>query len=391
MRQRSTGQPASSPARKAAILTSPAPVALTTLLSRDRQMLPKDWRIPAFVLLWLYFLLTTTQAYYPALAWEKFWFVTKIYIPFFFTLVLINTREKLFYLIAFIAGSIALVAVKGGVFALATGFSYRVWGPPQTQFEDNNQFAIAILIAIPMMILCYREFQNRWIRLGIAGAIPLMLISAISSWSRGAFLTMGVLGLMLLWHSKRRILVIPALLVGAMLLVPALPEEWFSRMSTIENYQQDASAMGRIEVWKDGWQHTLAHPLLGAGFEGWLWVTQRDWHSSYVEMFSEHGFVAFAIWLSLILGTLFSLTRLPRTVKGVEGMQWVANYSYMLRAALVCYMVGTAFLGLSYWDLLYHLIFIAVLLKQFVLAELAEKLPQHSAQPVRGKPIGSMS
>jgi hypothetical protein len=36
-------------------------------------------------------------------------------------------------------------------------------------------------------------------------------------------------------------------------------------------------------------------------------------------------------------------------------------------------MVGTAFLGLSYWDLLYHLIFIAVLVKKFALEELAIK------------------
>jgi len=33
--------------------------------------------------------------------------------------------------------------------------------------------------------------------------------------------------------------------------------------------------------------------------------------------------------------------------------------------------VGTAFLGLSYWDLLYHLIFISVLLKKVVMDELA--------------------
>jgi hypothetical protein len=36
-------------------------------------------------------------------------------------------------------------------------------------------------------------------------------------------------------------------------------------------------------------------------------------------------------------------------------------------------MVGTAFLGLSYWDLLYHLIFISVLLKKFAMEELAIK------------------
>ena len=40
-------------------------VAFTTLNTKDRQYIPKDWRIPVFILLWLYFLFTTTQAYFP--------------------------------------------------------------------------------------------------------------------------------------------------------------------------------------------------------------------------------------------------------------------------------------------------------------------------------------
>jgi O-antigen ligase len=144
-------------------------------------------------------------------------------------------------------------------------------------------------------------------------------------------------------------------------------------METMENYTEDASAMGRIEMWKAGWQHTLDHPFTGTGFEGWHKVGTHDWHSSYVEIFSEHGFIAFGLWLSLLLGTLINLTRLPRQTRGVEGMEWVTTYCFMVRASLICYMVGTLFLGLSYWDLLYHLIFIGVLIKKFALEELLEK------------------
>ncbi|OUS15932.1 putative O-glycosylation ligase, exosortase A system-associated [Gammaproteobacteria bacterium 50_400_T64] len=353
-------------------------VVLTTIMSKERQPIPKDWRVPVFITLWFYFLLTTTQAYFPADAWAKLWFVTKIFIPLFFTLILINTREKLYYLIVTIACSIGFVATKGGLFALKSGFAHRVYGPPGTQFYENNAFAIAVLIAIPMMLLWYRETPRQWIRYGIIAAIPLMLASAISSWSRGAFLTMGVLTIVLLWHSKRKILILP-ILIGAIAMAPRfLPEEWFGRMDTLNTYQEDQSAMSRIQAWTDGWNHTLQHPFMGSGFEGWRWVTQRDWHSAYVEMFSEHGFIAFALWLSLILGTLFSLTSLPRKTKNIEGMEWVDNYCYMLRASLIAYMVGTLFLGLSYWDILYHIIFIAVLIKQFALRELAEKTGQQS-------------
>lgn len=348
-------------------------VAFRTLFAQDKQPLPKDWRITVFILLWVYFGITSTQAYIQDEAWRKYLEVTKIYVPFYFTLVLINTRHKLYCLIVTIAASIGIVAVKGGLFAILHGFSARVYGPPNTQFEENNAFAIAMLITIPLLLIWQKEETRSWLKKILLCCIPIVFSAALSSWSRGALLTMSVLTLMLIWNSKRKFLAIPLVFVGAFMVKDYLPQEWFGRMETLETYDQDASAMGRIEAWTDGWNHTLEHPFVGSGFEGWRFVTMRDWHSSYVEMFSEHGFIAFGLWLSLILGTLISLTKLPKQTRGIEGMEWVAHYCFMLRASLICYMVGTAFLGLSYWDLLYHLIFIAVLLKKFALEELAEK------------------
>jgi len=80
----------------------------------------------------------------------------------------------------------------------------------------------------------------------------------------------------------------------------------------------------------------------------------------------------------MIIGTLVSLTRLPRMARGIPGLEWVSNYSYMLRTSLIAYYVGTSFLGLSYWDLLYHLIFISVLVKQFALREIDDYKRENS-------------
>jgi len=81
-----------------------------------------------------------------------------------------------------------------------------------------------------------------------------------------------------------------------------------------------------------------------------------------------------------------SLTRLARAARAARSrgdprLRWIENYSYMLRASLIAYMVGTAFLGLSYWDLLYHLIFIAVLVKKFALEDLEKNRKDAPARP----------
>jgi len=348
-------------------------VLIAYLKTNDKQPIPKDWRVIFFIFLWCYFVFTTFFAFSPMAAQQKLLETTKIFLPFFFTLTLISTREKLYYLIITIAVSIALVATKGGLFSLATGFSYRVYGPPHSLITGNNEFAVATIIIIPLLVLWFRETKHQWIQYGLLVVIPLCVASSISSWSRGGLLALIATGLVLIWNSKRKILIVPIIATSLYFSIPHLPEKWFSRMDTIETFEQDKSAQGRLEVWRDGWNNTLEYPLTGAGFEGWRYVSMRDWHSSYVEMLSEHGFIAFFIWLSMILGSVISLTRLPNKTKEFSELhKWVTNYSHMVRASLIAYMVGTAFLGLAYWDLLYHLIFISVLIKKFAFEELAE-------------------
>jgi putative inorganic carbon (HCO3(-)) transporter len=347
-------------------------VAAASLTTKDRQPIPKDWRIRAFFTLWIYFFFTTLTAKVPYAAWPKLWEVSKIYLPFIFTFWLINTREKLRYLIITIAGSIGLIAVKGGIWAIGSGFSYRVYGPEGTQFYENNAFAMATNMVIPLIILWARTTENRLLKKVLIAAVPICVASSLSSWSRGGLLGLGATMLFLVWNSRRKYLAIPVVAIGIVLALHALPEGWFARMGTMETYQQDASAMGRIEAWRDGIAWAFTHPFTGAGFEGWRYVTMRDWHSAYVEIMAEHGLVAFALWFSLLFGTLIDLTRLPRLTRHLPDMAWVKDYCLMLRASLVAYATGALFLGLSYWDIFYHIVFIAVLVKKFALEELAE-------------------
>lgn len=343
--------------------------------SEERQRIPSDWRVPAFYFLWLYFLFTTSVALVPAYAWPKFIEVSKIYAPLILTVLLITSREKLFWLLCTMAGSIGLLAVKGGIWAIGTGFSNRVWGPPGTQYGGNNEFAIVTLMMIPLLIAVGKEFARRRSRLAPLisyAAVPICFAAAICSWSRGAMLTAAVVLTVILWDSKRKWLLAPVAAVGIVLLIQQLPDEYFGRMHTIETYEEDKSAMGRIEVWTDGWNYAIRHPITGAGFNGWLMVSQRDWHNSYVEMFSEHGFIAFFIWLSLLIGSITSLTRILKLVSKHPEMAWAVDFSKAIRLSLVAYMTGTIFLGLSYWSVMVQLVFCAVLVKKFALEQLQE-------------------
>jgi O-antigen ligase len=86
-----------------------------------------------------------------------------------------------------------------------------------------------------------------------------------------------------------------------------------------------------------------------------------DWHSAYVELLAEHGFVGLAIWGGLVVGTLLSLGFVARSGRRAK-QSWVATYAGMLQASLVAYLAGALSLGIAYWELPFWLIICTVVM-----------------------------
>ncbi len=321
-----------------------------------------DWRLYGLLALWAWFGISSYFSVAPWEAWDKYREVLKILPPFLLALLLIDTREKLYYLLVAIALSILLVALKGGYWAVLSGFQDRVYGPPGSPYGGNNEFAVAVVMAIPLMVLWLRETHDRALRIVLLAGIALAYASVVSSWSRGGMLALAAMTLLLVWHSKKKLLTIPLLLALAALLFSQLPEQWFGRMETVSAYQADESARGRMEAWRVGLDFAARNPVTGGGFNAWPALTLRtasglDWHSAYIEVLAEHGYVGLLLWAGLLAATLLSLSR-----GGKNRPDWQRDYAAMLQASLLAYLVGGATLGIAYWELPYHLVVLAALL-----------------------------
>lgn len=352
--------------------------ARDAVLSRAWPRLFFDWRMAVLLLLWGWFYLSTTQALNPWAAWPKLWEVFKLLPPLVLALWLIDSREKLLALNLTMALAVAVVVLKGGYWVLMTGFQDRVYGPPGSQYGDNNEFAVLTAMSIPLLALWYREATHRGARLALAGLIALGFVAALSSWSRGGLLSLGVVAVLLIWHSRRKWLALPLLAIGVTLMFVNLPEQWFARMAALGAGELDASAQGRLEVWRLGWAQALERPWFGGGFQGWIYLSlptgaPRDWHSAYVEIAAEHGLVGLALWGGLLFGSLLALTGLIHRGRR-QRLPWLENHAAMLRASMAAYAVGSAFLGIAYWQVLYLLIVSAILLRGFADMALPEPL-----------------
>ena len=341
------------------------------VLTQDKQSFPMTIEIFFFLALMSWFTLTTfLRPDFPGLAKDQWIKVTKIYIGIFPALWLINTPQKLKTLVFTIALSFGLLGLKGGIFAFGTAFNYRVWGPPGTFYGGNNEMALALNMMLPLLLLCAHEVSSKKLKYFFYAVFFFSACSVISSWSRGGLLTLVAVICGILYRSKRKWLLVPLIAAGITVALPNLPDDWFARMGTIQNYEEDASAMGRIEAWGYAWRRAVESPLTGGGFETFIGGWKLDVHSAYFEILGEHGFIAFGLWVSLLFGTMLMLSGLRKKALMVEGMEWIKSYAEALQISLGAYAVGAAFLGAAYWEILYQLVGICALIKVFVYREI---------------------
>jgi len=352
-------------------------VAAVTLLSMFFSKEKKTFPWSPITITWLAFIFWSCFVTYwfamnpPGAAWEFDRF-TKIQVMIVCTLLLINTKERLIQLVWVIALSIGFFGIKGGFFAIATGFSYRVKGPPGTFIGGNNELALALLMVIPLFYFLFTISQNKYLKKALILFMFLCFFSVIASYSRGAFLGMAIMSIFLWWGMKRKILI--AGFVGVILFIgiPFLPNQWFDRMNTIETFEEDESALQRLNTW--GMAVNIANDrFLGGGFAPFtrdayqIYADNPDWifdsHSIYFEVLASQGYVGFILFMAMLFLVLWRAQRLKKWCKKDEELRWIATLANMVQVSFIAYMCAGAFLGMAYFDLPYHLMSIVVILE----------------------------
>ena len=346
------------------------------LLSREPKRIP--WS--AITVIWAFFVVwmcvTTVFAFHPqdAIAgWEK---SMKIQITSFMILMLMTTPKRLQAFVWVVALSIAFFGVKGGVFTVVGGGEERVYGPPGSFIEGNNELAMALIAVLPLMRFMQMHAPNKWVSRGLGLAMLLCAFSIIGSHSRGAFLGIGAMGLFLILKSRRRFVMLLALVVLIPVAVSMMPQKYWDRMNTIKTYEQDSSAMGRINAWMFAINLAKDNPATGGGFDTFSpYLFQRyapdptdfhDVHSIYFEVLAEQGIPGFSAFMALLILTYLTAGRTARRASRVEGAAWQADLARMTQVSLIGYGVSGAFLGLAYFDLLYN-IFAMIVLNRWIL------------------------
>lgn len=372
-------------------------IAVVTMFSMLLSHTPKGLPMtPVSVLLLLFVLwmnVTTPFALLPGPSWVQWNKVMKIMLMSFVVMMLIRTRTDIIRLVWVLVGSIGFYGVKGGIFTIRSGGTERVWGPEATFIGDNNALALALIITIPLMFYLQQNSDKRWVRRGLGVAMVLSALAALGSYSRGGLLAIAAMCLFMWIKSGKKVALGALLCLLGPLLLAFMPERWAERMDTINTFQDDISAQGRLNAWQMA--YNLARDrFLGGGFEvsdAGIFARYAPnpqavhaAHSIYFQALGEHGFVGLAIYLALGWATWRTAAAIIRLSRGKPELAWALGLATMCQASMVGFAVGGAFLSLLYFDMPYYLmaalIATRILVEQHVKAQRPVPLRKASKQ-----------
>jgi len=359
------------------------------LISKEPKKLPLTPPVVVLLLLILWMTVTTVAfSLFPNEAWPKWEKVIKIQLFIFLTLIVMQSEQRVRALVLVATLSIAFFGIKGGLYTIAHGGGGMVLGPDGGFISGNTEIALALTVTLPLMRWLQMQTQKRWLRQAATVAMVLIAISILGSYSRGGFLALTAMIAFLWIKSRKRIVLGIVLTVFAATLFSLMPETWHAKISTIETYEQDQSAMGRLGAWRFATNLALNRPIGGGGFEAFQEEAYAryapeerplDPHSIWFQMLGEHGFVGLGLFLLLWILSWRTGSQIISLTRDRPEMTWARDLAAMIQAGLIGFWVGGSFLGLAYWDYPYILVIVLVLTKIVVERRISE--------PVVPKPL----
>jgi probable O-glycosylation ligase (exosortase A-associated) len=310
--------------------------------------------------------------------WHRLQEISKILLMTMVTMAIVDTFARLRALIITIALCFSFYVVKAIPFMISSGGSFRLYGPPHSAVEDNNDLGLALNMTLPLLFFLAQSEANPKLRRLFWFLFAVTIPGIFCTYSRGALVGLVVVAFLMVVRVKQRMVLIPVLITTVLIAVIFAPDKWKDRMNlTNKDATLDQSAYSRLNAWTFSWNLAKDFPIAGGGLETFT----RDLfdryapntkdvhgpHSIYFGVLAEHGFVGFFIYMSVVVSCFASLRRISKLARARDD-QIASSYAVMLQFSLIAFLISGTFLGRAYFDYYYTLVACLVILKRVCLS-----------------------
>lgn len=329
---------------------------IPTQLGLENRITIRTGEVNAVLLLVLAGLLSIPLALDKGKAWGAFVDYLKVIVMFIVMINVVRTQRRLNLLIGLVL-LVSCVLSIGAIYDFETGNlalkGTRIAGVLGGLFENPNDIALHLVTIVPISAALLISAKSILKKMVLAVCTLLMTGGVFVTFSRGGFLGLVCVFLVLAWKLARRNRAL--VVVGAILLVgiavAVAPSSYRTRISTTN----DDSAIARTDDLKRSIFIALHHPVFGVGMNNYILFSNSNkaTHNSYTQVAAEMGFPALAVYIVLLLISLKSLRKIEKRAL----FRSLAYYvSIGLQASLVGFMVSSFFASVVYLWYLYYLV-----------------------------------
>ncbi len=264
-------------------------------------------------------------------------------------------------------------------------FGYSLAGAPERERlagifgADNLKLGPVLATLSPFVLLAARRLAGR---VGLLFAFVALLVPILLAGARAAWLTFGLVCVVVIWRETRDWRRFLPLMLGAVLLAALLLGVLWRDSSGLDARMQrslralqgtsqgvDEALAGRVGIWRTALRMTAAHPLSGVGARGFRYAYPAyadvgdqfvdaqtatgaaHAHQIVLEIVSETGLLGLALWL---LGAGLAV----RAWRRASAASRERAFAPALALAVMCFPFNThyafysAWWGLLFWWLL---------------------------------------
>jgi probable O-glycosylation ligase (exosortase A-associated) len=300
------------------------------------------------------------------------------------------------------------IGISLGAEATKQGWVQLIFHPGGTNLNehpalgDNNGVAVGMLMLVPILIALARTSATkpeRWLHSFIAIGV---MYRAIASYSRGGFLAAGALGIVYAWRSPYKFRALIGGVVVATVILSAMPQSFWDRMSTItveqDPNQRDSSAVSRLHFWRVAIEMTKDKPFFGVGlnafqpaystydFSKGAFGNRRSVHSAWLGLLSELGIPAFVVFVTTIFLAFKACWRARRLARDGLISSELGHFAVALETGLIAFSIGASFVIFAYVEMLWHFIALSMAVNHLTREELAARAKKAAVPPAPPQP-----
>ena len=326
----------------------------------------------------------------------------------FLTVRIVDSKLRLFYLIAVFGLSLSFYGTKAGIVSLLGGGATTYGVNNLTGlFSGSNSFAMGSAIYLFFLVFLMQQLTNKrplkafpsWfvrfpriVKYVFYIAVIGNILNIISLSSRGSSLSVGI-GLFLLYllndkRVKMFFIFLPFIII--MLVVVPIPDSYKDRMASVFSKveDRDGSAASRPYFWRIANEMVGDYPIgVGPGCyrshynfydtTNGLYGVNRVVHSTHFQILSENGYVGIIIWITLIIVSYRRLFRLRRLAINDEKKFESPLFYKQVCEALLCsqtvLLFGGPFYSFLYADHIWVIYSLGMIITKLMNREIKDK------------------